>query len=713
MGHKVAGSSSTLSLSGATTVICYDNCVDLMNQHDDLDVRGNYRVRDATGNYKDSGITWSLSGDDASLFSLLEGPPNWHPPGSKFLRFNSPPNYEDPEDADADRIYRLTIEASEDGNSVTLEVVVVPILTGRTNSPATGHPSIHYTDLQYWDYYWYSVPANFRVGKTIRASSGSMFDYDGMIDVIYGWFGSAYSYQWLADDAEISGATGSTYTLAAADEGKAIKVRMSFIDDNGYYETRTSEATDPVAPAHPPAPTNLAASDNRNGTLSLTWDAPDDESVTGYQILRRRPDEGERTLLVYVADTGSTDTTWTDTEVTIGTPHVYRVKAINEAGLSRMSNYDRVTPAAPPENSPATGVPTISGTARVGETLTADTSGISDGNGLSNATFNYQWLADDADISGATGSSYTLAAAEQGKAVKVRVSFIDDNGYYETRTSEATAAVAAPQPDLAFVEVVAVGLPSNPEVGDTFTLGAGVENFGAAASAATTVRFYVSTDATIDASDTEVGTYSVPALAASGFTAAYIKSLTLPDTAGTYYYGACVDAVAGESDTTNNCTAGGHKIVVGGMNSPATGAPAITGTVQVGKTVTADTSGIADANGLNDATFSYQWLADNADISGAASSSYTLVDAEKGKAVKVRVSFTDDAGNEESLTSPATAAVAAPDRSLRHGARRPLARGGWGRRQRHIGHFRADGLANDLQLTSGSPKIPTSGAARA
>ncbi|MDE0189674.1 MAG: SwmB domain-containing protein, partial [bacterium] len=94
-------------------------------------------------------------------------------------------------------------------------------------------------------------------------------------------------------------------------------------------------------------------------------------------------------------------------------------------------------------------------------------------------------------------------------------------------------------------------------------------------------------------------------------------------------------------------------------NSPATGAPAITGTARVGETLTADTSGIADADGLDDASFSYQWLADGADISGATGSSYTLAGADRGKAVRVRVSFTDDAGNSETLTSAATAAVAA------------------------------------------------------
>ena len=43
-----------------------------------------------------------------------------------------------------------------------------------------------------------------------------------------------------------------------------------------------------------------------------------------------------------------------------------------------------------PANTPATGAPTIGGTARVGQTLTADTTGIADSDGLENATFAYQ-----------------------------------------------------------------------------------------------------------------------------------------------------------------------------------------------------------------------------------------------------------------------------------------------------------------------------------
>ena len=194
------------------------------------------------------------------------------------------------------------------------------------NTPAAGAPTI---------------TGAAQVGETLTASTTGISDGDGLDD-------AAFAYQWLADDAEINGATASAYTLAGDDEGKAVKVRVSFTDDAGNHEALTSQATAAVAEAAPtgppPAPQNLTAVVNGDGQIVLSWETPGDDSITGYQILRRRPTEGEDALLVYVADTQSTATTYTDTNVTAGVRHVYRVKAINAAGAGPVSNFVNVTP---------------------------------------------------------------------------------------------------------------------------------------------------------------------------------------------------------------------------------------------------------------------------------------------------------------------------------------------------------------------------------
>ena len=94
---------------------------------------------------------------------------------------------------------------------------------------------------------------------------------------------------------------------------------------------------------------------------------------------------------------------------------------------------------------------------------------------------------------------------------------------------------------------------ANPVAGASFTLSATVANGGTARSNATEVRFFRSTDATITVDDTQVEVAFVPALAASG-SLTVSKFVSAPAAGGTFYYGACVDAVPGEAATGNNCS---------------------------------------------------------------------------------------------------------------------------------------------------------------
>ena len=115
-------------------------------------------------------------------------------------------------------------------------------------------------------------------------------------------------------------------------------------------------------------------------------------------------------------------------------------------------------------NDAATGLPTISGTVRVGETLTAVTTDIADADGLP-ASFSHQWVrvdnGIDTDISGATISTYTLVDDDLGKTIKVAVSFTDDGGSSEERTSAETTSVL----DVAELPSAPTGLSVAPTLG--------------------------------------------------------------------------------------------------------------------------------------------------------------------------------------------------------------------------------------------------------
>ena len=295
--------------------------------------------------------------------------------------------------------------------------------------------------------------------------------------------------------------------------------------------------------------------------------------------------------------------------------------------------------AAPQRRSPATGGPTISGTPQVGEVLTAGTTGIADADGLSGATFAYQWLADDVDISGATDATYTLVADDEGRTIKVRVTVTDDAENETTLTSAATEAVAAaPQPDSP-----ATGEPTisgTPQVGEVLTAGTtGIADADGLSGATFAYQWL--------ADDVEIGgaTDATYTLVADDEGRTIKVRVTVTDDA--------------ENETTLTSAATEAVAAAPQPDSPATGEPTISGTPQVGEQLTAGTTGIADADGLSGATFAYQWLADDVDISGATDATYTLVADDEGRTIKVRVTVTDDAENETTLTSAATDAVAA------------------------------------------------------
>ena len=95
---------------------------------------------------------------------------------------------------------------------------------------------------------------------------------------------------------------------------------------------------------------------------------------------------------------------------------------------------------------PASGL-AITGTARVGQTLTADTSNIVDADGLTSPNYRYQWIRVDgfAETNLGTASTHVVTTADQGKKLKVEVTLTDDDSNTaileaETETVSANAA---------------------------------------------------------------------------------------------------------------------------------------------------------------------------------------------------------------------------------------------------------------------------------
>ena len=172
-----------------------------------------------------------------------------------------------------------------------------------------------------------------------------------------------------------------------------------------------------------------------------------------------------------------------------------------------------------------------------------------------------------------TETSTTITGLARQTLYEVRVRAVNDEGVGAwSDTSQGRTAGSGgggqpppppPPPPPGFPDLVVQSVSvsdSYLDGGESFTLSATVRNRGDVAAAATTLRYYRSSNAIISATDTQVGSDSVGDLAADGVSNESI-GLTAPANAGTYYYGACADSVAGESNTGNNCSSGAELTV--------------------------------------------------------------------------------------------------------------------------------------------------------
>ena len=328
---------------------------------------------------------------------------------------------------------------SDDAFTITVDVTAM-------NDPATGKPGITGTA---------------QVGQTLTATAGTIADVEGVPNPFFS--AAATTVQWIqvdgATETDISGATNETYTLATADEGKKIKVKVSFEDEDGTAEgPLTSDAypsSDTVTAANT-APTSADEHVEADEDTDYTFEADDfpftdtdtGDSLASVKIVTL-PASGRGTLTLSGTAIGSGDLPKTVLEDDLddlqysppanlyGTDFASFTFKVNDGTDDSADTYTMNINVGP-ANDPATGEPTISGTARVGRMLTVSTAGIMDVDGLP-STFSYRWLrkvgATTTSISGANSSTYTLQAADLGNKVAVRVSFTDTGGNSEMRTS--------------------------------------------------------------------------------------------------------------------------------------------------------------------------------------------------------------------------------------------------------------------------------------
>lgn len=270
------------------------------------------------------------------------------------------------------------------------------------------------------------------------------------------------------------------------------------------------------------------------------------------------------------------------------------------------------TPSSAPVN---TSAPVLSGTARVGQELTVTTGSWS---GNPAPTFTRQWKRGSANV-GSGGLTYTLVAADAGAIMTCVVTATNSEGS-TSATSSATSAVTQTP-----ANTVAPALTGTAQVGSTLTITNGTWS---GSPIPTYARQWKR-----GASDVGTGASTYTIIAAD---AGQIMTCVVTATNS-----------AGSASATSNATAAVTSI-------PAnTAVPTITGTAQVGATLTT-TNGTW--TGSPAPTYARQWKAGGADISGATATTYVPTEGDVGKTITVTVTATNSAGS-ASATSAATAAV--------------------------------------------------------
>ena len=267
------------------------------------------------------------------------------------------------------------------------------------------------------------ITGTFSQDRELSVDISSIADADGLGD---------FSYQWNRDGAAIEGATAATYTLSEADVGANISITVSYTDGYGAAESVVSAETADISKANDAPTGSLVISGTAAEGETLTLDTSSIADVDGVGAF----------TYIWLKDgavlTGQIGATYTLTQADVGSVFLASVSYTDGLGVTETLSA-QATEAVVNLNDDPTGSLVISGSAQKGSTLTLDSSSIADEDGL--GTFAITWLSDDQEISGSTGTTYTLTASEVGSTISAAIEYTDGQGTVEIVTSSATSAV--------------------------------------------------------------------------------------------------------------------------------------------------------------------------------------------------------------------------------------------------------------------------------
>jgi surface antigen len=279
---------------------------------------------------------------------------------------------------------------------------------------------IHFHDVQLSNITAPTVSGTIKVGATLTASTGSWFPAEPLL-----------AYQWKVDGLPIANATTATLKLGPAQEGKKISVLVT-ASKRGYPTTTASSL--PTAAVQPGTITNTASPTvTGDPTVGATLTALPGTWTPGtvkpaYQWLA----DG-------VPIAGATSATLGVAPALVGQALAVRVSA-SKSGYVAVSATSPATPPVRPATFATTASPTVSGTARPGQTLTANPGVYSP----VDASRSYQWLRAGIAVPGATGSTYRLSTADLGARIRVRMTLTKPGYTTLTARTAPTAFVKTP-----------------------------------------------------------------------------------------------------------------------------------------------------------------------------------------------------------------------------------------------------------------------------